>query len=176
MVEDLTRLQLHLSAASALIKNYGNLTIKGEEEGSKLSFVTTAPSAANAYASNTISNYGTITVLSGIIENTTVGGACYALDNYAGSTATIKGGKLIAEKTTLRVFNWTDGEAAKATLNIQGGEIVSNDGYGVNLNLGNKPCVDLKITNGTITTNDTDYNLAVYVVNKNSAENILDIQ
>ena len=159
------------NAASALIKTYGNLTIKGEE-GSKLSFVTTAPSAANAYASNTISNYGTITVLSGIIENTTVGGACYALDNYAGSTATIKGGKLIAEKTTLRVFNWTDGEAAKATLNIQGGEIVSNDGYGVNLNLGNKPCVDLKITGGTITTNDTDYNLAVYVVNKNSAENV----
>ena len=161
------------NAASAMIKNNGNLTIKGEIGNSKLSFATTTPSAANAYASNTISNYGTITVLSGIIENTSVGGgACYAIDNYAGSTATIVGGKLIAEKTTLRIFNWTDGDAAKATLNIQGGEIVSNDGYGVNLNLGNKPCVDLKITGGTITTNDTDYNLAVYVVNKNSAENV----
>ena len=160
------------SAVSALIKNNGNLTITGEEEGSKLSFATTTPSAANAYASNTISNYGTITVLSGIIENTSVGGACYALDNYAGSTATIVGGKLIAKKTTLRIFNWTDGDAAKATLKIQGGEIVSNDGYGVNLNLGNSPYVDLNITGGTITTNDTDYNLAVYVVNKNSAENV----
>ncbi len=160
------------SAVSALIKNNGNLTITGEEEGSKLSFATTTPSAANAYASNTISNYGTITVLSGIIENTSVGGACYAIDNYAGSTATIVGGKLIAEKTTLRIFNWTDGDAAKATLNIEGGEIVSNDGYGVNLNLGNKPCVDLNVEGGTITTNDTDYNLAVYVVNKNSAENV----
>ena len=161
------------NAASAMIKNNGNLTIKGEIENSKLSFATTTPSAANAYASNTISNYGTITVLSGIIENTSVGGgACYAIDNYAGSTATIVGGKLIAEKTTLRIFNWTDGDAAKATLNIQGGEIVSNDGYGVNLNLGNSPYVDLNITGGTITTNDTDYNLAVYVVNKNSAENV----
>ena len=158
--------------AAAAIKNNGNLTITSSVEGGKITFNSTTPSANNGYASNTISNYGTITIAGGIIENTTVGGACYALDNYAGSTATISGGKLTAAKTTVRIFNWTNGEAAKATLNITGGEIISEDGYGVNINAGNTPNVALNISGGTITTNDTDYNLAVYVVNKNSAENL----
>ena len=162
------------SATAALLKNEGILTIKDSsaEKTGMLSFSTTTPSAANAYASNTISNYGVLTIESGSIVNTSNGGACYALDNYAGSTATIKGGKLIAEKTAVRVFNWTDGEAAKAVLNVEGGEILSKDGYGINFNMGNAPTVELNISGGTITTNDTDYNLAVYVVSKNDAKNV----
>ena len=161
------------AATVAMIKNYGNLTItdSSEEKAGKLSFNSTTPSAANAYASNVISNYGTITVEAGTIENTTVGSACYALDNYAGSTATINGGKLTAEKTTVRIFNWTNGDAAKATLNVNGGEIYSKDGYAINVNSGNAPSVALNITGGTITTDDTDYNLAVYVFNNGTAEN-----
>lgn len=159
------------AATAALIKNNGTLTIESSVGGGKLSFKTTTPSAANSYASNTISNYGTLTINSGIVENLSTGGACYALDNYAGSTATINGGKLTAEKTAVRVFNWTNGEANAAELNVVGGEINSNDGYGININAGNAPYVALNISGGTITTNDTDYNLAVYVVNKNSAEN-----
>ncbi len=161
-------------ATAALIKNNGNLTITDGTEGKagKLSFNSTTPSANNGYASNTISNYGTITIEAGTIENTTVGGACYALDNYAGSTATINGGKLTAEKTAVRIFNWTNGDAAKATLNVNGGEIYSKDGYAINVNSGNAPAVALNITGGTITTDDTDYNLAVYVyVNTGTAEN-----
>ena len=160
-------------ATAALIKNNGNLTITDGTEGKagKLSFNSTTPSANNGYACNTISNYGTITIEAGTIENTTVGGACYALDNYAGSTATINGGKLTAEKTAVRIFNWTNGDAAKATLNVNGGEIYSKDGYAINVNSGNAPAVALNITGGTITTDDTDYNLAVYVVNKDTAEN-----
>lgn len=161
------------SATAALIKNNGNLTIVdgSEAKAGKLYFKSITPSATNAYASNVISNYGTITINGGTIENATVGGACYALDNYAGSTATIEGGKLIAANTAVRIYNWTDGEAAKATLNITGGEIVSEDGYGVNVNSGNTPYVALNISGGTITTNDTDYNLAVYVINKGNAAN-----
>ena len=155
------------AATSAMIKNYGNLTISN----GKLSFKATVPSANNAYASNTISNYGEITIESGIIENLSTGSACYALDNYAGSTATINGGKLTAEKTTVRVFNWTNGEANATTLNVNDGEIYSKDGYGINVNSGNAPYVALNIAGGTITTDDTDYNLAVYVVNNDSAEN-----
>ena len=160
-------------ATAALIKNNGNLTITDGTEGKagKLSFNSTTPSANNGYACNTISNYGTITIEAGTIENTTVGGACYALDNYAGSTATINGGKLTAEKTAVRIFNWTNGDAAKATLNVNGGEIYSKDGYAINVNSGNAPAVALNITGGIITTDDTDYNLAVYVVNKGTAEN-----
>jgi len=154
------------------IKNNGNLTIKDSVGEGKITFNSTTPSANNGYASNTISNYGTITVESGTIENTTVGSACYALDNYAGSTANINGGKLVAEKTTVRIFNWTNGDAAKATLNISGGEILSKDGYGVNVNAGNSPAIAINISGGTITTEDTDYVLAVYIINKNSAENL----
>lgn len=161
------------SATAALIKNEGTLTIKDSATGGTLSFKTTTPSASNSYASNTISNYGVLTVESGTIENNSVGGACYALDNYAGSTATILGGKLTAEKTAVRIFNWTEGDAAKATLNIEGGEIIGEDGYGINLNMGNAPQVEVNIKGGTITTNDTDYNLAVYVVSKGSAENVV---
>ena len=160
------------SATAYAVKNSGNLTIKDSVGEGRITFNTTTPSADNAYASNAVSNYGTLTVESGVIENTSTGGACYALDNYAGSTATINGGKLTAAKTTVRIFNWTNGDAAKATLNVTGGEIVSADGYGINLNMGNTPAAALNISGGTITTNDTDYNLAVYVVNKESAENL----
>jgi len=160
-------------ATAALLKNNSTLTItdSSDEKTGKLTFNSTTPSASNAYASNTIRNDGVLTIEGGIIENTTVGGACYALDNYAGSTATIKGGKLVAEKTAVRIFNWTDGDAAKATLNVEGGEILSKDGYGININSGNAPAVELNISGGTITTNDTDYNLAVYIIHKGSAEN-----
>ncbi len=160
-------------ATACAIKNNGELTITdgSDTKDGKITFASTTPSANNGYASNAISNYATITIEAGTIENLTVGGACYALDNYAGSTSTINGGKLIAEKTTVRIFNWTDGEAAKATLNVTDGEIISKDGYGINVNSGNTPHVELNISGGVITTDDTDYNLAVYVVNKNSAEN-----
>ena len=161
-------------AAAVLLKNNGNLTIMDgtEAKAGKLSFKTTTPSAANAYASNTISNYGTLAIESGNVENLSVGGgACYALDNYAGSTATINGGKLTAEKTAVRIFNWTNGEEAKATINMNGGEIYSKNGYGINVNSGNAPFVALNITGGTITTDYADYKLAVYVVNKGTAEN-----
>ena len=159
-------------ATAALLENFGTLTIQDSATGGKLSFNTTTPDANNGYASNTISNHGVLTVESGTIENTTVGGACYALDNYAGSTATINGGNLTAKKTAVRIFNWTDGETNKSVLNINGGNILSEDGYGINLNMGNTPTVELNITGGTITTNDEDYNLAVYVVSKGSAENV----
>ena len=159
------------TATSSLIKNNGTLTIESLVDGGKLSFLATAPSAANAYASNTISNYGTLTINGGTVENLSTGGACYALDNYAGSTANICGGKLTAEKTAVRIFNWTNGEEAKATINMTDGEIYSKDGYGINVNSGNAPFVALDISGGTITTDDTDYNLAVYVVNKGTAEN-----
>ena len=160
------------AATVAMIKNEGNLTItdSSDAKDGKLSFKSTTPSTNNGYACNVISNYGTFTMEAGIVENLTVGGACYALDNYVGSTATVNGGKLVAEKTAVRVFNWTNGEANAATLNVNGGEIISNDGYAINVN-SNAAHVALNISGGTITTNDTDYNLAVYAYYSVSTEN-----
>ena len=162
------------SATACAIKNNGTLTItdNSDAKDGKIVFTSTTPSASNSYASNTISNYGTLTINGGVIENASVGCACYALDNYAGSTATVNGGRLIAVKTAVRIFNWTDGDSAKTTLNVNGGEIISDLGYGINLNMGNSPAVSLNIAGGTITTNDPNYNLAVYIINKGSAENL----
>jgi len=159
---------------TALITNEGSLTIEGQ---GTITNKATNPdndwSADNpndpypVYANNTISNKGILVVESGTIENKSEGSACYAIDGYAGSTTTIKGGTITAVKTTVRVFNWS---STKATLNVMGGEIYSGDGYGINLNMGNTPNVELNISGGTITTDDTDYNLAVYGVLSNNGD------
>ena len=160
-------------ATAALIKNNGILTITdgSEAKTGKLSFATTTPSMSNAYASNTISNYGTLVVNGGTIENVSAtGSACYAIDGYANSATTINGGIITANKTTVRVFNWTTGSTS--TLTVNGGYIYSADGYGINFNMGNVPTVEFAVTGGKIETEDTDYALAVYVVSKGSAENV----
>ncbi|MBP3440455.1 MAG: starch-binding protein [Tidjanibacter sp.] len=149
------------AAASALVKNDGTLNIVG---AGTITYKSEAPSATNAYASNAISNYGTLVVGGDVvIENTTVGGACYAIDNYAGATCTIKdNATLKAAKTTVRIFNWNSNQ--NTTLNVEGGTIISEDGYAINTNTGAAPNYTLNISGGTITTNDTDYNLSVYMV------------
>ena len=154
------------------IRNNGTLTVKDSVGDGTILFETSTPSMSNSYASNAISNYGTITIESGTIKNNGVGGACYALDNYAGSTATINGGKFMAVKSTVRIFNWTDGDASKATLTVNGGEIISDLGYAITFNMGNTPAVELNINGGTVTTNDPNYNLAVYIISKNDAKNV----
>ncbi|MBR7141978.1 MAG: S-layer homology domain-containing protein [Clostridia bacterium] len=142
------------------VASTGNLTINDSVGTGKLSFGTTTP-GGQSYASNTISNHGILVVNGGWIENTSASGvACYALDCYAGSTTTINGGKFTARSTTVRIFNWSD-NLAKLTIN--GGEIISEVGYAVNLNMGNTTDVELNINGGTLTTNDTNYGLAVYV-------------
>lgn len=149
------------AAASDLVKNDGTLNIVG---AGTITYKSEAPSATNAYASNAISNYGTLVVGGDVvIENTTVGGACYAIDNYAGATCTIKdNATLKAAKTTVRIFNWNSNQ--NTTLNVEGGTIISEDGYAINTNTGAAPNYTLNISGGTITTNDTDYNLSVYMV------------
>ncbi|MBR5451256.1 MAG: PGF-pre-PGF domain-containing protein, partial [Methanocorpusculum sp.] len=77
-----------------------------------------------------------------------------------------------AAKTVVRVFDWIDSQTVATSLTISGGSITSEDGYGVNFNMGNTPGVSFTITGGTITTKDTDYQLAVYIASKGSAENI----
>jgi len=159
-------------AAAALINNLGTLTINDSVGGGKLTFVTTTP-GGQSYVSNTISNRGVLIINDGTIENTSNGPACYALDCFAGSTATINGGKLTALRTAVRIFNWS---ATPAKLNITGGEIVAGSGYAININMGNTPSVELNISGGTITTTSNSYNLAVYAYmtdnSSYSAENV----
>lgn len=161
------------ATTSALITNNGNLTIKdstaatdadGTYVSGKLTTEPVNPDTASipGYASNTITNNGTLTVLSGIIENTATGGACYAIDNYAGSTANINGGKIVTAKTALRMYSW-QGTGMKVSLNITDGTVESNAGYGLTTQLAAGDNFDLNISGGSISTSRTDYKLAVYV-------------
>ena len=114
------------NAACYMIKNSGNLTIKDGKGEGKLTFKSTTPAPAPnyPYSTSTIGNGGTLTVVSGTIENTTSGGASYAIDNfwYTSDVSTnIEGGKIIGKGVAVRqvLFSTT----AMNTLNISGGEI-----------------------------------------------------
>ncbi len=160
--------------SSALIVNRGSITILDNVGTGKITTSSSKPGNYNPpeanFYTNTISNYGTLIVESGTIENTATGNACYAIDNYHGSTTTIEGGTITAVKTAVRVFDW---EGA-TSLTIAGGSITGTNGYGINFNMGNTPDVSLTITGGTITGGNADYPFAVYIYmdTSGSAENI----
>ena len=155
----------------AMIQNSGTLTIQDSKSSGKLSFKTTTPdtAASPVYASNTIRNDGNLTVKGGTIENNSNGGACYAIDAYAGSTTSIEGGKITALRTTVRVFNWS---STKAKLSVSGGEIISDTGYAINANMGGDPAVEIDISDGTITSENNAYGLAIYVFTMSTAKDV----
>ena len=97
------------ATTSAVIQNKGNLTIKDSVGGGKIVGSAKDPDnqAIPGYASNTITNTGTLTLDGGTIENTTLAGAAYCVDNNsteANVMFTMNGGKLEAAKCALRMF------------------------------------------------------------------------
>ena len=120
-------------AACYMIKNDGNLTIKdssasSEEAGTgKVTFVSTTPSANYGYSTSTIGNGGTLTVESGTIENTTTGGASYAIDNYwytQDVTLNIDGGTMTAKGIAVRQVPFST--TYKNVVNITGGTLTGS--------------------------------------------------
>ena len=77
------------------------------------------------YASNTITNYGTIYVKSGTINNvvTNPGDAQYAIDNTYGATLVMEGGRLLANKVAVRL-QCQNGKVT--SLLMQGGEMLAD--------------------------------------------------
>lgn len=132
------------------IKNHGDLTIKDSKENGKITFNSTTPDNNYGYATSTIGNGGHLTVENGFIENTTVGGASYAIDGIwhtedvsltindgtieakkiavrqvpfsqtANNVVTINGGTLTGATAGLQLFN-TSEQAMKSEVNITGG-------------------------------------------------------
>ena len=93
------------NAGCYMIKNYGSLTIIDSVGTGKLTFNSTTPSANFSYSTSTIGNAGNLVVESGIIENTTVGGASYAIDTIwynKDVSITINGGTITANKIAVR--------------------------------------------------------------------------
>lgn len=94
--------------ASAIIINNGTLEIEGN---GTISFKATdpdvdySPEGFPTYATNTITNEGTLTIGEGVvIANGSDGGASYAVDNKG--SFTMNGGKLVGNRCALRVAKY----------------------------------------------------------------------
>ena len=104
------------------IKNNGNLTIKDSAEGGMITFNSTTPDNSFGYATSTIGNGGHLTIENGLIENTTVGGASYAVDGiwHTGEASlTINDGTITATEIAVRQVPFS--ATAKNTVTINGG-------------------------------------------------------
>ena len=108
--------------ASAVITNNGTLTIKDSVGGGKITTSALNPDMQEipSYATNTITNEGTLILESGTIENTSDGGASYAVD--AKGKFTMNGGELIGYRCALRIAKYNQ-DNVEFTMN--GGKVVA---------------------------------------------------
>ena len=108
------------------IKNNGNLTIvdNSDAKTGKITFNSTTPDNSFGYATSTIGNGGSLTVESGTIENTTVGGASYAIDGIwhtDEASLTINGGTIVANKIAVRQVPFS--ATANNVVTVNGGTL-----------------------------------------------------
>ncbi len=120
-------------STSALITNRGTLTIKDSSTAGTGQLISGATvtwiydgdgNYAGSYASNTITNSGTLTIESGYIENLSTGSATYAIDNNssgANAIANINGGTVKAHSVAIRQF--ANSTTYENTVNISGGTV-----------------------------------------------------
>lgn len=153
----------------ALITNRGTLTIQDNtdtnKDGTGTGLITTYisnPDGGNipGYASNTITNNGTLTVKSGKIVNNGNGYACYAIDSQTNGNLytpvlNIEGGRMEqmnAKTYAVRMF--CNSTTNTNSLNVSGGVITG--GYGLWLQTPNNKAnmASLNITGGTIEARD----------------------
>ena len=151
------------TTAYAMIDNNGTLTILDSIGSGKISYADIG--TGGEYASNTISNKGTLNVKGGTVENTTSDavmsvGYPHAIDCYQGSVTNISGGtvksinydaiRMFCNSETLAtevnisggtIFNrvsFQDPNSSKAgygRLNISGGTFVTTEGVTANVRL-----------------------------------------
>ena len=112
--------------AAYAIKNNGNLTIvdNSDAKTGKITFNSTTPDNSFGYATSTIGNGGSLTVESGTIENTTVGGASYAIDGIwhtDEASLTINGGTIVANKVAVRQVPFS--ATANNVVTVNGGTL-----------------------------------------------------
>ena len=149
------------AGVSAVIENKGTLTIKNGKIVSLAEFpdVDWAPEGFPTYATNTIANSGNLVIDDGAyIENqTNVGGASYAIDNYAGGTLTVNSGIIRAKDHAIRLF--TSSSAAENNVTINGGTIIGKRAIWVQLAGSDNtvaPKVNLTINGGQLESNVVD--------------------
>ena len=172
------------SKADDLIVNKGSLVITDntETKDGKLTYKYTGnPDSNYTYDNATIQNEGTLTILAGIVENTTqkMSHASYAINTNAGATLNIEGGKVLnLNGHAIRMVSFG---TAQNTVNVSGGYIEGTRALQVQLpgsaGSPSKPAMDINISGGELKSNESTYNLAIYVYsNGQSAENLIDLE
>ena len=149
----------------AVIDNNGDLTIKNGTIVSLAEYpdVDWGEEGFPTYATNTISNKGKLTIGADavIINETAVGGASYAVDNYAGATLIVEDGAVITAKdVAIRMFSGNATMENKVVIN--GGTITGKRAVWVQLPSSNSavaPKTTLEINGGVLTGNS---GLAIY--------------
>ena len=115
------------AASSSVITNNGNLTVQSSVEGGKITSFANNPdqNGTPAYANNTITNCGVLTLVSGTIENSTVQGlACYPIDNNStlrDAIVNIQGG-VVTGRGAIRQF--ANSETNKNEVNVTNGQVI----------------------------------------------------
>ena len=145
-----------------MITNNGTLVVDGATITYKY---TGAPDASYGKMNTTIQNLGTMTVKSGVVENTTakMSHASYAINTNAGATLNIEGGKVLnLNSHAIRQVSF--GTAAN-TVNISGGYIEGTRAIWMQLPSDASaaaPEMTLNITGGELMSNESTNNLAIY--------------
>ena len=171
------------AATSAVIDNNGTLIIMDSTDadadgtgGGKITSQAQNPDTDwsdvgfPTYANNTIRNMGHLTVKSGIIENTTEGGACYPIDNNSGNrdaVVVIDGGKITSDYN-IAIRQFANSTTYKNDVTVNDGEIIGKRAIWMQLptsNSNNTPDANITVTGGTLTGRETTdgYKLAIYV-------------
>ncbi len=152
---------------SYLIYNKGILKIKDSVGNGKLTYKSDKPDGSYWYGTSTIFNRGTLTVESGTVENTTNGGASYAVDNQTmwydamntitfnlvgGNITCTSGDAAIRQAAGLGTQHKLNDKVVENYVNINGGT-VTGDIWIQNLLPEDKSSShsEINITDGTIT-------------------------
>ncbi len=155
-----------LTKGNAAITNNGTLTItdSSAEKTGKITYKSTAPTSNNSYATNTISNNGTLVIDGVVIENATTAGASYAIDNNSSvrsATTTINGNSVVtSQKVAIRLF--ANHQTADNIVNINGGSITGAYAVSVQKSSVGTGKVEVNVTGGTLTATHASYPDAIY--------------
>jgi len=138
--------------ASSAIDNKGELTVKNGTvtyEG--------VGDPAFGYGTNTITNSGKLIIDGASVINTTNSGSSNAIDNAPGAELIMNSGELKSEKIALRLRD-------NSNVTINGGSITGSRAIQIHLFQKVDKETVLTINDGTFTSTDSTYNLALYSI------------
>jgi len=166
------------AGSSALITNNGTLTINDSSEAKTGKLTTQAENPDTeweagfpAWANNTITNCGTLTINGGRIENTTGEGFCVPIDNNSGNrdaVLIVNGGEIVHTDGNIAVRQFANSAANKNSVTVNDGLLEGKRAVWIQLpgsDTTKAMNAELIVNGGTLRSTDKGeggYNLAVY--------------